>query len=62
MREAGAIGGAGKGKEIFPSPSDSGQARDKAGERMHVSGRTVDDAAKVIAQAAHIARVRALRS
>jgi hypothetical protein len=35
-------------KETFP---ESGQARDKAGERMHVSGRTVDEAAKVIASA-----------
>ena len=29
--------------ETFP-PSEEGKARDKAGERMHVSGRTVDDA------------------
>ncbi len=36
--------------ETFP-PGEEGKARDKAGERMHVSGRTVDDAAKVIAKA-----------
>lgn len=51
MAEAGAVGGKSKGKEDFPDPS-VGQARDKAGERMHVSGRTVDDAAKVIESAA----------
>ena len=51
MKEAGAIGGAGKGTETFPDPSNAGEARDKAGERMHVSGRTVDDAAKVMAKA-----------
>lgn len=38
--------------ENFPQPpSDAGKARDKAGERMQVSGRTVDDAARVIADA-----------
>lgn len=36
-------------KENFPECS--AQARDKAGARVHVSGRMVDDAAKVIAQA-----------
>jgi hypothetical protein len=40
------------GVETFPDPiADAGRARDKAGERMHVSGRTVDEAAKVIASA-----------
>jgi hypothetical protein len=38
--------------ETFPQAvDDAGKARDKAGERMNVSGRTVDDAAKVIASA-----------
>ena len=36
--------------ETFPL-SDEGKSRDKAGERMHVSGRSVDDAAKIIASA-----------
>lgn len=36
-------------QENFP---ELGQARDKAGERMQVSGRTVDEAAKVLAHAA----------
>lgn len=35
----------------LPGGYSPGQARDKAGERMHVCGRTVDDAAKVLAQA-----------
>lgn len=35
--------------ETFHTGSETGRASDKAGERMHVSGRTVDDAAKVIA-------------
>lgn len=26
----------------FPDPSATGEARDKAGERMHVCGRTVE--------------------
>ncbi len=39
------------GKANLPDPLTVGQARDKAGERMHVGGRTVDDAAKVLAQA-----------
>ena len=32
--------------ETFPEGS-TGEARDKAGERMHASGRTVDDAVRV---------------
>ncbi len=52
MAVGGAVGGKSKGVEDFPPPSaDSGKARDKAGERMHVSGRTVDDAAKVMEKA-----------
>ena len=31
--------------EIFPDAS-TGEARDKAGERMHVSGRMVDEASQ----------------
>jgi len=34
-----------KGVEMFP-PVEQGKARDKAGERMHVSGRTVDEASQ----------------
>jgi hypothetical protein len=37
--------------ENFHTGSKVGRASDKAGERMHVGGRTVDDAAKVLAQA-----------
>lgn len=46
MRQA-AVGGSRPGAlpETFPEP---GEARDKAGERMHVSGRTVDDEAESI--------------
>ena len=43
-----ALGSTAPGKtlvETFPQADDAGKARDKAGERMHVSGRTVDDAA-----------------
>lgn len=36
-------------KENFPEAVDSSQSRDKAGAQMHVSGRTVDEAARVIA-------------
>lgn len=35
----------------LPGGPDLCRAREKAGERMHVGGRTVDDAAKVLAQA-----------
>jgi hypothetical protein len=52
MKEAGAVGGRAKGVEDFPPPFiDHGKARDKAGARMHVSGRTVDDAEKVMENA-----------
>jgi hypothetical protein len=39
------VGGKVKGKENFPDPIDRGQSRDKAGERMGVSGRSVSDEA-----------------
>lgn len=39
-------------EDFPPATADGGKARDKAGERMQVSGRTVDDAAKVLKQAA----------
>ena len=38
-------------KELVPEPI-KGQARDKAGERFNVSGKTVDAAAKVLAKGA----------